>query len=274
MESPSTSDGDELYCCLQCRLVQTPAPECCECGSPAMGTLANQKSLLRYKVQIATKPITDRKRNVFEAAGIAGGLAAYTAIIAGSTVWLPVLPIVAVGVVGLGAITALRRGPAIRAIDMLDVKTSEKAVTRKGIARRLSDSLKTITSHANVLAEQAIVQNKKGVLFRRIRAVPFQVELEDGKKLVVLDTLRVQLPLESLGQVKADDPKLAALGIAGVPVSGSLDVATLRDGDAITITGEESTEIVSELAFYRDGGEAIVMRGRAHAVVAIRTAAR
>jgi hypothetical protein len=87
---------------------------------------------------------------------------------------------------------------------------------------------------------------------------------------VVAGTLRVTRPSRTLGKVKRGDSRLVHIGIpATIAVAGDLDVAVVREGDRVSVTGEPVTEIVPELAFHRDAGEATVMRGRAGAVVIV-----
>ncbi|HEY5950481.1 MAG TPA: hypothetical protein VIV40_33550, partial [Kofleriaceae bacterium] len=184
--------------------------------------------------------------------------AGYVGLAVGTLVWWPTPLIAAAAGAGVGTIALLRRRPAIAAIDPLDVACAETAVTRSGVAHRLVETQASITEQSNVLAEQAVVASRKGLLFRRVRAVPFVVELDDGGKLVVLGTLRVETAPGAPIDVKPGDPALLALGIDGRKVAGQLTVATVREGERVTVTGEESSEIVGELAFHRDGGEATV----------------
>jgi hypothetical protein len=269
---PGVSASDEVFCCMGCRLLQSPATECVECGSPLMATIANQRALLERDLSDAAKAPSPRKQALREGASTLGILAAYAGFIAGSTLWWPVAPIVIAGGVGAGLVSALRRRPAIAAIDSLPVMTGQDAVTRKGIAHRLSESVASITGHGNELAEQVVIRNKKGLLFRRVRGAPFVVELEGGGRLVVLGTLRVESPSVFVDVIKKGDPRALALGLEDLPIKGELHVNAVREGDAITVTGVETEEIVPELAFHRDAGETAVMRGRAKAVVAIRAA--
>jgi hypothetical protein len=72
--------------------------------------------------------------------------------------------------------------------------------------------------------------------------------------------------------IKKNDARALALGLEDLPLKGTLHASVVTEGDRIAVTGEETQEIVPELAFHRDAGEAAVMRGRAKAVVAIRAA--
>lgn len=235
-----------------------------------MASLANQRTLLKNDLSGAASAPSPRKRMLVEGAGTVGMMAMYAAFIVGTSVWWPIAPIMLGTGVGAGMIAALRRRPAIATVDALAAVTAPRAVTRTGIAHRLNETVKSITGNGSHLAEEILVSNDKGVLFRRISAAPFLLELDDGGKLVVLGTVRVVSPSVFIDQIKKGDPHATALGLAGVPIKGELLVKAVREGDHISVTGEPNVEVVPELAFHRDAGEVLVMRGRAKAVVVIR----
>jgi len=266
----AVSAADEVFCCMHCRLLQSAATECVECASPLMATIANQRALLRRDFSSAAEAPSPRRQALTAGASTVGFLAAYAGFVIGTMFWWPAAPIVLGTGAGAGLIAALRRRPAIAAVDPLAVATAPTAITRRGIAHRLTESVPSITGHGNELAEQVVISNKKGLLFRRVRAVPFLVELDDGGKLVVLGMLRVETPTMFAEAIKKGDPRALALGLEDLPIKGELRVSAVREGDRISVTGEETLEMVPELAFHRDAGETPVMRGRAKAVVAIR----
>lgn len=236
-----------------------------------MATLASQRSLLRTDFSRSHLEEPPKHSSAKELALVSATLVGYAAVLAGAALWWPTLPVLAAGSVGAGVLGVLRRRGAIVPVPVLPVAAGP--VTHHGIAHRLAETIHhSVTDRSGVLAEQALVHNRHGVLFRRVTAVPFVVEIEGGDKVVVDGVLRVEMPNHDRFPVKADDARLVALGVEGLPVRGELDVAQVREGDRVTIRGEETTDIVPELAFHRDAGEARVMRGRAGAVVAIEPA--
>ena len=80
---------------------------------------------------------------------------------------------------------------------------------------------------------------------------------------------------KSAGTISRRDPRLASFGVPdSLALAGALEVATVRDGDPVQITGEVAVEVVPELAFHRDAGEAQVMRGALGSVVVISNPSR
>src|SRR5262245_1337495 len=102
---------------MGCRLLQARATECVECASRMMATMAKQRTLLKRDLSNAANAPSPRKQALLEGAGMVGFLAAYAGVIVGSTFWWPVAPIVLGTGVGTGVLAALRRRPAIAAID-------------------------------------------------------------------------------------------------------------------------------------------------------------
>ena len=254
---------------MKCRLLQGPGNECMECRSPLMASLANQRGLLKRNM---SKAATKSKRRLGgEAVGAITGAAAYTGLIAGTVFFWPVLPIVLGGGAVVGGALWWKHRHAIAAVDELEPALAGASVKRTGIAHRLTETVKSVTGEP-VMAEEAVVARKQDVLFRRLSSVPFLVEIDGGGTLVVLGLVRVATKAERLGKVKAGNAHLVSLGVEGVPVAGELTLSVVRDGDRVTITGEEKLEIVPELAVHRDAAETPVMRGRAGAVALIRPA--
>src|SRR5688500_16377146 len=221
---------------MKCRLLQGPGSECMECRSPLMASLANQRGLLKRNMsRAATK---SKRRLGGEAVGMITGAAAYTGLIMGTVFFWPVLPIVLGGSAAVGGALWWKHRHAIAAVDELEPALAKEHATRTGIAHRLTETVKSVTGEP-VLAEEAVVQRKRDVLFRRLRSVPFLVEIDGGGTLVVLGLVRVATTAESLGKVKAGNPHLAALGVEGVPVAGELKLSLVRDGDRVTVRGDE-----------------------------------
>lgn len=236
-----------------------------------MASLANQRTLLMRDLSGAATEYSARRQAMLGMLSTAGAIAGYVGVAVGTLLWWPTLPIVFGAGGAAGAYAALRSKPPVAPVDLHPVTMAKDAVTQRGTAHRLSE---TVTSLADepVLVEQAILRTRKGILFRRIRAVPFLVELAGGDKLVVLGQIRVVTQPMTKTKIKTGDPRLAALGLGGIPINAQLLVSVVKDGDLIEVTGESTTEIVPELAFHRDAGEATVVRGGAQAVVAIRAA--
>ena len=253
-----------------CRLLQERSAACVECGAATMVSLERGADGLKFGNLSLTSSPTTRKEKIANAAGTIGIVAGYAGIIAGAALWWPAIPmILGVGVGGIGVAAWKSRDVDIAQVDLWPVATPSAAVDKRGVAHRLTDTVKSVIDGAPVLAEEVVIERPRGgVLLRRTRSVPFVVDV-DGERIVVAGTLRMTSKHASQ-KLKKADPIAAALGIpASLPVTGALATAQLRDGDRVRITGALSVEIVPELAFHRDAGEATTMRGVANAVVAI-----
>jgi hypothetical protein len=261
------------FCCVLCRLLQPPTIECIECGSAGVAALAFEGEVLRQARQRQRGKVA----NVAIKGGISvGAIGAYLGAVAGGALISPLIPAVALGAFFGGATLLLvrKRNKRVTTVPLIDARTSESAVTRRGTARRLTETLTACGDGADhVLAEQAIVRGKAdGIYFRRTRSARFLVEVEDGERLVVDGVLRLAGRTTRSPTKAGDDERLVVLGIEGVPVAGELELTVLRDGDAVEVTGDTTLEAVAELAFDRDAGQATVMRGRARSVVVVRHA--
>jgi hypothetical protein len=253
-----------------CRLLQDQAPACRECGATTMISLERGREALRFgNLELRDSPST-RKERIANIAGGAAIVAGYGGLIAGSMLWWPAIPIIlGLGGGGVGLVAWRSREVEIAKVELHPVKVGEGAVEKRGIARKLSDSVRSVVDGAPLLVEQVIVRTKGGdVLLRRTNSAPFVVDV-DGERVVV--TGAVRLAIKSV--VTKLDKKSAVPAALGIPptlaITGKLDIAQIRDGDRVTIRGVPSVEMVPELAFHRDAGETAVMRGVPNAVVAI-----
>lgn len=213
---------------------------------------------------------TTRKEKLANAAGMIGIAAGYAGILAGATLWWPAIPLIlGAGAGGLGVVAWRARDVDIAQVELLPIATARDAVTRPGIARKLSETARSALDGASVLVEEVVIRKPRGgVLLRRVQAVPFVVDA-DGERLVVTGALRITSG-HARHRLRKADPIAAALGIPpALPVAGVLETARVQDGDRVRVTGALAVEMVPELAFHRDAGEATVMRGAAGAVVAI-----
>ncbi|HTL35060.1 MAG TPA: hypothetical protein VL326_18155 [Kofleriaceae bacterium] len=258
------------FCCIECRLLQAPATECRECGSAQMAALAFETEVLRQKFR--------RQRGKLANAAVhgsltLGALGAYVGVVAGGVLVSPIIPAVALGtVMGSAMLMVARRNRRITTVPLLAPKIGEGAVTKRGIARKLAETIETCDGAERVLVEEALLRGKAdGVYFRRTRAARFAVDTDGGERVVVDGLVRASAQSPKRTPAKAGtDPRLLTLGIEGVAVAGQLELAIIRDGDPVEVTGDPVEEAVPELAFDRDAGQATVMRGRAKAVVLLR----
>ena len=254
-----------------CRLLQERSAACTECGAATMISLERGAEGLKFgNIRVHPNTPSTRRERIANAAGAVGLVAGYVGIIAGAALWWPAIPmILGAGVGGIGLSAWRSRDAEIAQVEMLPVVTPAGAVTKRGIARKLSESVKSVVDGAPALVEQVVVLGPRGdVLLRRTYAAPFVVDV-DGERVVVAGTLRITSKT-SKQKLKKGDPIAAALGIpASLPVAGKLAIAQVHDGDRVTISGDLSVEMVPELAFHRDAGEATMMRGTANAVVSI-----
>ena len=239
-----------------CRLLQTQSPACIECGSPIV-SLATDAKLLKYRDLAVAAGSNNRRAKWRQVAGIAGFLGGYTGLFVGAALWPPAIAIILGGGAATAGVVGWRNRGAMADVPLLPVATPKDAVEQTGIARKLTDSFD------GVLVEQSVIRRHGGVIMRRTKAVPFLVETEP--KLVVAGIVRVT---SKATEQKLDKAALRSLGVS-LSVSGKLEVATIREGDRVRVTGAVTTEMLPELAFHRDAGEVNVMRGAANAVVAV-----
>lgn len=260
----------ETFCCIVCRLLQDPSPACSECGAPTMISLERGREALKFgNLHLDNSPST-RKERIASIAGTAAIVAGYGGLIAGSMLWWPAIPIIlGVGGGSAGFVAWRSREVEIAPVELLPVAVGAGAIEQKGIARRLADSVRSVVDGAPLLVEQIVLRAKgNGVLLRRTNAVPFVVDV-DGARVVVTGAVR----LATKATVTKLDRKSTVPAALGIPpalaITGTLDVAQVKDGDPVTIRGVPSVEMFPALAFHRDAGETPVLRGVPDAVVAI-----
>jgi hypothetical protein len=200
-----------------------------------------------------------------------------TALLAGSSIAIPILAPVALGsIVTLIAvkIAKLRRSP-IAAVDLPPVKSASGATTVYGIAHKFRSTVTSLVDAAPMLIEHATIRAKRSpsVLLRRIEHAPFLLELvDDGGTMLVTGTMHVRSSLSMHHVwVKRGDPMLAKLGVPGdLAIAGALEIHRIaEEGPVLAVTGVVEDEAVAELAFHRDGGLTPVMRGVAGAPVIV-----
>ncbi len=251
-----------------CRLLQERSPACAECGAATMVSLERGAEALKFgNLQLSNTPTT-RKEKLANAAGTIGIVAGYAGILAGAALWWPAIPLIlGGGATGIGIAAWKARDVDIAQVELLPATAN--GVEKRGVARKLSDSVKSVLDGAAVLIEEIVIRKQGGgVLMRRVNAAPFVIDA-DGERLVVAGAVRITSK-PARQKLRRADPIAAALGIPhAVPVAGVLETARLRDGDRVRVTGTTSIEMVPELAFHRDAGETIVMRGSPGAVVTI-----
>lgn len=257
------------FCCLECRLIQPPTVECIECRSPQVAALAFETEVLRQKLRRQRGKVANAA--VQGAIGV-GGVGAYIGVVAGGVLVSPLIPAVALGtLMGSMMLFVRKRNQRITTVPFPPPKLAEGAVTKHGIARKLTETIETCDGADRVLVEEALLRGKAdGVYFRRTRAAPFVVDVEGGERVVVQGVVRLTAAATRSPARAGTDPRLLALGIEGIAVAGSLELAVIRDGDTVDVVGEPTTEAVPELAFDRDAGQATIMRGGAERVVLVR----
>lgn len=264
---------------MACRLIQPEAAACRECNGTVMSALDQAGDLLRFRWDPADRQPREPARHAEAKAnarrvGVLGSVGAVTGMSVLGVLGYPLLLIPAVAgsvVLTAGFVTAAvrRRRTSVVPVPLYPAVTSAGAETRSGIAHKLIETVTSIGDRVPVLAQEVTVQSRGGVFFRTGRTAPFSVELDDGATIVIAGVVRIATRT-AIVRVRADDPRLAELGIPReLGVSGKLHTCSVRDGDRVTVTGELSREVMRELAFHRDGGEASVMRGRSRAVVIV-----
>ena len=247
--------------CPQCRLLQPEGQDCIECGGDIVWT-ATSAELLAYR--------PDQKGvhwgSVFNGLTVAGAAATAT-----TGYFMPILSLIGFG--SLTAVSALgmwrfrRHARTIAPAPMpsLDPGT---APTFHGTARRLTTTVAALADGRQVLAEHLAICNRKGaLLLRHLRAAPFLVDLPEGEVIVVSGNLRVS-PDGPAEPIAATDPRLASLDLPdGLLNDAAVRTATIREGNAVAITGTVEEAVLPELATYREAGGVRAMHGRGTAVV-------
>lgn len=260
----------ETFCCMICRLLQDRSPACIECGAATMVSLETGSDALKYANLSLMNTPTTRKEKIANASAFAALLAGYAGVAIGATLWWPAIPIVlGLGASGVGLTAAFARDVKVAKVELLPVATGKDAVEKRGVVHKLADVVKSVHDGSPLLVEQLVLRAKRGgVLMRRTNSVPFVIDA-GGERIVVAGTVRITNDGDEK-KLKKGDAVLAALGIPSqLGVAGVVETSTIREGDRVRVTGVLSVEIVPELAFHRDAGEATSVRGIANAVVAI-----
>jgi hypothetical protein len=143
-----------------------------------------------------------------------------------------------------------------------------------GVARRFRSTVTSLVDHQPVLYEHAALKDRRDdVLLRRTESAPFLLQVESLGTVLVTGVTRVTPPslVAERTRVKRGDPRLVALGIpADLGVAGELEIASIYDGGPVlAVTGLLEEESIADFAFHRDGGQVVVMRGRAGAPVIV-----
>ena len=199
-----------------------------------------------------------------------------TALLAGSSIAIPILAPVAVGSIVTLIVVKLAklRRSAIAAVDLPPVRSAAGAKTVYGIARKFRTTVSSLVDAAPMLIEHATIRPHKSshVLLRRIEHAPFLLELVDGGTMLVTGAMHVRSSLSiHHASVKRGDPLLAALGVPlDLAIAGALEIHRIAEaGPVLAVTGVIEDEAVAELAFHRDGGLVPVMRGIAGSPVIV-----
>lgn len=250
------------FCCVQCRLLQSPTTACVECGAPMTAPVELVRELLHYRDM---RLLNQRDWGLI------------TAFLAGSSLALPILAPFALGtLVGLVVqkVRALRQRQAIAGIVLPPIATSPRATTLYGIARRFRGTVESLLDASPVLLQHAMVKDRRGaVLLRRTESMPFLLDIEGRGPVLVTGVTRVTTTavLSRSVRVRRGDPMLAKMGVPNdLAVAGDLEVASIgADGPRLAVTGVVENEAVAEMAFHRDGGQTPVMRGQIGAPIVV-----
>jgi hypothetical protein len=200
-----------------------------------------------------------------------------TALLAGSSIALPVLAPVAIAsmaVLGATKLREWRRRAAIAGIALPPPSAAPGSTTLFGRARKLRATVASLIDGAPVLVEHAVVRDRAGaVLLRRAESAPFLLELDGDPPVLVTGAMRVVSPslLVHSQRVRRGDPRLHRMGVPDdLAIAGELEIATLDErGPALAITGVIEDEAIADLAFHRDGGSVRVVRGRPGAPIVL-----
>jgi hypothetical protein len=254
------------FCCVQCRLLQPPATACAACGASMVAPVELVRELLHY-------------RDMKMVSGRDWGL--ITALLAGSSIALPILAPVAVSSIVALVIAKLARSRtlAIAGIELAPPPAVKDARTLYGIARKFRATVSSFVDASPLLVEHVTITTRQGrqrrgpsVLLRRIEHAPFLLDLIEGGTVLVDGAVHVRASLNAHHLwVKRGDALLAKLGVPpDLAIAGPVEINSVaEDGPVIAVTGVVEEEVVPELAFHRDGGQTRVMRGRAGAPIIV-----
>jgi hypothetical protein len=201
-----------------------------------------------------------------------------TAFLAGSSIALPILAPFAIGSIialGINKLAKARQRRAIAGITVPPLPSLPGATTLYGIARRYRGTITSLVHEsAPVLVEHAQVKDRHGaVLVRRTHATPFLLDVEGRGPVLVTGVTRVMAAsiLAQRTRVRRGDPRLEKMGVPGdFGIAGDLEIASIiADGPALAVTGIVEDEAVADMAFHRDGGQVLVMRGKIGAPVVV-----
>ncbi|MEO8552178.1 MAG: hypothetical protein ABI678_19505 [Kofleriaceae bacterium] len=207
-----------------------------------------------------------------------------TALLAGSSIALPLLAPVAVSSIVALVIAKLAnaRTSAIAGVELAPPPALKEASTLFGVARKFRATVTSLVDASPLLVEHVTILSRQGttrqgrqrrspsVLLRRIEHAPFLLDLIDGGTVLVDGVVHVRASLNAHRLwVKRGDALLAKLGVpADLAIAGPVEINSVaEDGPVLAVTGVVEDEAVPELAFHRDGGQTRVMRGRAGAPI-------
>ena len=163
------------------------------------------------------------------------------------------------------------RTRTVTAIDLPSPPIAHEAISRSGTARAITAPLRSLLDDAPILAEQIslITRWRRSVFLRRVHTAAFL--LDAPEPTVIAGVMRlVPHARPAHPRIADDDPRLARLGIPSHFLEGAtLEVVTLRPGDAISVVGLLGTERLPELAMYRDAEELPMLFGVAGSVVRV-----
>lgn len=146
------------------------------------------------------------------------------------------------------------RARRVTAIDLPSPPIAHEAISRSGTARAISAPLRSLLDDEPVLGEQIslITRWRHSVFLRRVHTAPFLLDAPDPT--VIAGAMRlIPHARPAHPRITDDDPRLARLGIPSHFLEGAtLEVVTLRPGDAVSATGLLGTERLPELSMYRD----------------------
>ena len=188
-----------------------------------------------------------------------------TGLIAGASIAFPVLTPVAMGslvVAGVQKLRALKKRKAIEGIELPPPRTviDIRVHVVSGVARKLRAAVASIRGD-DVLAEHVEIKDKGGgVILRRSESAPFWLERDNEPPVLVAGTSR-RVGGPPVARSPVGDEVLAMLGVP-FAVTGTLERAAIGEATPVVVIGGIEDEAVPDMAFYRDGGQVPVMRGR------------
>jgi hypothetical protein len=242
-----------VFCCVSCRLLQPESAACVSCGATS--------PLDPFEARGAFTRIERRRPSIWKWPGFPPKFYIYTILPVCVTLALiftsprgglaeSLIPWVGVNAFALVLILVTRWALEItdsgkisnRLFTAVQVPTLRHGASRRGIARRIEQEIRTHAGDATALVASLTLRDGSGVLVRSVRACEFMLVVDGGEELRVMGAVEVEggEPVEVLA---VDALDLIRWCRAWLRVESSSE-AIVRDGSHVEVFGEPLNELV------------------------------